>query len=78
MQCKKLKESDVTGSASGSQIGWYAGYPPCAPPDLLFALLYTALHFRKLIFLDCIIGLPCHWPLVVLDQWEPLTEDLRT
>lgn len=28
--------------------------------------------------MDCIIGLPYHWPLVMFDQWEPLTEYLRT
>lgn len=28
--------------------------------------------------MDFITGFPCHWPLLVFDQWEPLTEDLRT
>ena len=56
----------MAGSARGKQIGWNAGYPPCSPPDLRFALLHTLSYFRRLIFLSWAplpLASGCVWPM---------------
>lgn len=48
---QKIKECGVAESASGSQIsGWNAGYFHVTLLICSFALLHTALYFRRLIF----------------------------
>ena len=65
----------------------WQGVPVAARLDGMLDILHVALLICSLLFSTLLYtlgswsfrpGLPCHWPLVVFDQWEHLTEDLTT